>query len=112
MPYETELIGGFFHEYFYPLLYEYEALRQDCMPSGHTMITVLTVYLAWRHSKRHLLWLCPIAFFLILGTLVLRYHWFVDLLVAIPFVMLAIWLFPAPVSSASQSRGVGRASRR
>ena len=82
------------------MLYEAEGLRQDCMPSGHTMMTLLTIWLAWRHDRRQLAWLLPVGSFLMLATIVLRYHWFVDLVVALPFTGLAIWIWePESVSS-------------
>jgi membrane-associated phospholipid phosphatase len=76
------------------VIYRGETLRQDCMPSGHTMMTLLTMWLAWRHDRRQLLWLLPIGSLLILATVLLRYHWFVDLLVALPFTLAAMWMFP------------------
>ncbi len=94
--YDQALAGGPFFPTLHDWLYSGEALRQDCMPSGHTMMTLLTLLGAWMHSRRQLLWLAPIGSFLILGTLVLRYHWFVDLLAAIPFVLLALYLFDDP----------------
>jgi len=73
-------------------------LTQVTMPSGHTMMTLLTLHVAARHAPRQLIWLAPVSFFLILGTVVLRYHWFVDLMVAIPFTVLALWLFRGPAT--------------
>ncbi|MEZ5990643.1 MAG: phosphatase PAP2 family protein [Planctomycetota bacterium] len=93
LSYPAELAGGPGFRWLNPLLYEAEALRQDCMPSGHTMMTLLAFLLAWRYSRRQLLWLGPIGGFLILGTLVLRYHWWIDLCAALPFTALAWVLF-------------------
>lgn len=94
--FDDALVGGPLFPTLHRWLYEGEALRQDCMPSGHTMMTVLTLWLGWTYCRRQLTWLVPLAFFLILGTLVLRYHWFVDLVAAIPFVWLALVLFDDP----------------
>jgi len=91
--FDEALTGGPLFPALHRWLYEGEPLRQDCMPSGHTMMTVVTLYLAWMYSRRQLVWLLPLSFFLILGTLVLRYHWFVDLVAAVPFVLLALYLF-------------------
>lgn len=96
--FDDALVGGPLFPTLDRWLFEGEPLRQDCMPSGHTMMTVLTVWLAWIYSRRQLLWLLPLSFFLILGTLVLRYHWFVDLVAAIPFVLLALYLFDDPLA--------------
>jgi len=96
--YTGPLEGGVVFGWLHTTLDQYEALRQDCMPSGHTMMTLLTLHVAARHAPRQLIWLAPVSFFLILGTVVLRYHWFVDLMVAIPFTVLALWLFRGPAT--------------
>lgn len=92
--YATPLEGGAAFAVLNPLLFDLEAVRQDCMPSGHTMLTLLTCALAWRHARWQLLWLVPISSFLILATVVLRYHWLIDVLVAVPVTVLAWKLFP------------------
>lgn len=109
LDYETALRGGPLFGILNPLLHRLEGLRQDCMPSGHTMMTLLTITLAWRYSKRQLCWLAPIGGFLILGTIVLRYHWFVDLVVALPFTGLALLLFGRRTPSWSLIRSVRKA---
>jgi membrane-associated phospholipid phosphatase len=88
------LKGGFFYQTLDPLLKQFEGLKQDCMPSGHTMMTILTIHFAAKHARKQLIWLGPIGFFLVLGTLVLRLHWVVDLFVGAAFALLALWLFP------------------
>lgn len=57
-----------------------EVVNRDCMPSGHTMMTLLNMLLAWRYRSR-LRWL----FYLVGGSLIfstvyLRYHYVVDVL--------------------------------
>ena len=96
--YDTPLRGDAVFEFVHTTLYDLEPIRQDCMPSGHTMMTLLCVFLAWKHARRQLWWLLPVGGFLILGTVLLRYHWFVDVLAAVPFALLACWLF-APAAA-------------
>lgn len=69
-------------------------VNRDCMPSGHTMITLMNIILAFRyHSK--LRW-----FFLIVGaslifaTVYLRYHYVVDVIAGIICALLALWSAP------------------
>ncbi|MEZ5965706.1 MAG: phosphatase PAP2 family protein [Planctomycetota bacterium] len=63
-----------------------EANRFDCMPSGHTMMTLVTLELARRHAPRLLVVLLPIAGALVLATVVLRYHYVVDVVAGIVLV--------------------------
>ncbi len=100
------LVGGPLFGFLNRVLYEWEPLRQDCMPSGHTMITLCLWWAAWKTDPLQLLWLLPVGSFLILGTLVLRYHWGVDLLAGLAFAVLAILLFRG---GASPSPGKGEA---
>lgn len=92
LAYEKGLVGGPTFDTVHRLLYEYEALREDCMPSGHTMVTLIVLICAWRFDRRQLLWLVPIAGPLLVATLMLRYHWWIDVVAAIPFVILAFFL--------------------
>ena len=58
-----------------------EANPWDCFPSGHTMLTVASLIIAWRWH-RVLFWclLVP-ASLLIASTMLLRYHWAIDVAV-------------------------------
>lgn len=62
-------------------LHPEQMVNRDCMPSGHTWITIVNMYIAFKcHSKYKYL----ILFFglsLIVATIYLRYHYVVDLLV-------------------------------
>jgi membrane-associated phospholipid phosphatase len=55
-------------------------IARDCFPSGHTMISLVTVFLALRYEKKFapvgLLW----ATALIFSTVYLRYHYVIDVL--------------------------------
>lgn len=105
LDYAEPLAGLATFEFLHGLLYDLEALREDCMPSGHTMVTLLVVFSAWRFDKRQLLWLLPLALPLVFATIALRYHWWVDLVAALPFAALALLLFsrrvddPTPVQA-------------
>ncbi len=93
VPYPAPLSGGPVFRSIHPLLDRLEPIRQDCMPSGHTMVTLLVLYLAWRYDRRQLLWALPVGGFLILGTIVLRYHWWADLVAGAVFALFAGFLF-------------------
>ena len=57
-------------------------LRHDCMPSGHTTITLLPAVWAWRRWRRLATPLTVFTGLTMLATLVLRYHWLIDLVAA------------------------------
>jgi len=53
--------------------------KRDCMPSGHTQIVLMVLYLAHRYEKFLFYIFFPIICALILSTVYLRYHYIVDL---------------------------------
>jgi membrane-associated phospholipid phosphatase len=57
-----------------------EGLTRDCFPSGHTELTMLVLYCAWRFERR-LFWIILVpASALIFSTVYLRYHYVIDVL--------------------------------
>jgi len=62
------------------MLAEAEGVMRDCCPSGHTMISVLTVLLARRYARRFFPVACIWAGFIIFSSVYLRYHYVVDLI--------------------------------
>jgi membrane-associated phospholipid phosphatase len=62
---------------------ELEHTKLDVFPSGHTMITVSVLIVAWRRL-RWLFWvLLPVATLLVASTVYCRYHYVVDVLAGI-----------------------------
>lgn len=61
------------------LLAQAEGRMYDCMPSGHALVSMLTVLLSWRYAKRFfpvaLVWTVLLSF----STVYLRYHYVTDL---------------------------------
>lgn len=58
-----------------------ECNPRDCMPSGHTMLSLVAVILVWRHARSLLLPFLAVVVPLIAATLCLRYHWPIDVAV-------------------------------
>ncbi len=56
---------------------------RDCCPSGHTMVSLLTVLLAGRYAKRFLAPALVWTVLLMYSTMYLRYHYLIDLIVGI-----------------------------
>jgi len=53
--------------------------KRDCMPSGHTQIVLIVLYLAHRYERFLFYLFLPIICGLILSTVYLRYHYVIDL---------------------------------
>jgi membrane-associated phospholipid phosphatase len=55
-----------------------EGNQWDCFPSGHTMLSLVSLMLVWRHGRRWLLPFGAVVALLIAATVLLRYHWLTD----------------------------------
>jgi membrane-associated phospholipid phosphatase len=53
--------------------------KRDCMPSGHTTIALLVLFLSYRYARLLFYLFCPIVGALILSTVYLRYHYVIDI---------------------------------
>lgn len=73
------------------LLYAAEANRWDCFPSGHTMLSLVSVALVWRHARRWLWLFLPVATLLVFSTMALRYHWVIDVVAGALLVWPTLW---------------------
>ena len=67
-------------------------VNRDCMPSGHTMVTLITIILVYQNNSkfRHLILVLGIS--LIIATVYLRYHYVVDLIAGILLVYPTLWI--------------------
>ncbi len=83
------LIGGGLHRTMQAL----ELRMPDAFPSGHTLMSLVLVFLAKRHGSARTLWVVvPTAAGCILATVALRYHYVVDVLASFALFPAAIWL--------------------
>jgi len=71
-----------------------EAVSRDCMPSGHTWITLVNIWLAHKYRSISRYWIYFFGTGLIFATVYLRYHYVVDILAGIALAGLTIWLEP------------------
>ena len=60
-----------------------EHTKLDAFPSGHTMITVAVLIVAWLRARKLFWVLLPVALLLIFSTMYCRYHYVVDVLAGI-----------------------------
>jgi membrane-associated phospholipid phosphatase len=62
---------------------ELEHTKLDAFPSGHTMITIAVLIVAWKRHRKAFWSLLPVAALLIVSTMYCRYHYLVDVLAGI-----------------------------
>ncbi len=73
------LEGNFIADFVSHLLNLLENNKRDCMPSGHTAIGLIVLFLSYRYARLLFYLFCPIVAALILSTVYLRYHYVIDL---------------------------------
>jgi membrane-associated phospholipid phosphatase len=88
----SELPPGVVGEQLRDLLDHWEKTKTDAFPSGHTMVTLATLICARRRRPALYHALLPVGTLLIIATILLTYHYVVDVLAAVPLVVLAFWL--------------------
>ncbi len=74
------LEGSFITDFVRDILNTLEHNKRDCMPSGHTQIALIVLYLAYRYQRVLFYVFLPFVCGLILSTVYLRYHYVIDLL--------------------------------
>lgn len=67
------------------------AAQRDVFPSGHTMLTLVAIVLAYRYRTRVRSSMLALGALLILATVYLRYHYFVDLLAGALLAIPCLW---------------------
>jgi len=87
----AELPAGTVGEPLRDLLDNWETTKTDAFPSGHTMVTLATLACARRRRRQLYYALLPVGTLLIAATILLTYHYVIDILAAIPCLGLA-WL--------------------
>jgi membrane-associated phospholipid phosphatase len=88
------LDGGFLTPFTRDILNAMEHNKRDCMPSGHTQIALMTLFLSYRFERRLFYVLLPCVCGLILSTIYLRYHYVIDLMVGATLAVLCTILAP------------------
>ena len=83
--YAVPLEGSFITDFVRDTLNALEHNKRDCMPSGHTQIVLMVLFLAHRYERFLFYIFLPIICGLILSTVYLRYHYVIDLFVGAAF---------------------------
>lgn len=76
--YNEPIHAGAIYSFIYAFLDRFEHIKQDCFPSGHVAISVLTNLLVFDINKKIGYFIMPLVIILILATLALRYHYGID----------------------------------
>ena len=71
-----------------------DIVNRDCMPSGHTMMTFITMVIAFQFKSKYKWFVLVIGCSLIFSTVYLRYHYVVDVIAGIAFALLTLWVEP------------------
>ena len=71
------------------------SVLRDAFPSGHTMLTVMTLIFAFRYKATVRWFLLPLGLSLIISTVLLRYHYVIDVIAGIAFAIFAVKTAPA-----------------
>lgn len=71
-----------------------EIVSRDCMPSGHTMLTLINMLLVYKYKTKFKWFFYLVGGCLILSTLYLRYHYGIDVIAGIIFAIISIYIEP------------------
>jgi membrane-associated phospholipid phosphatase len=69
-------------------------VQRDVFPSGHTMITLVVIFLSIKLKSRSRFFLIPVGTLLIFATVYLRYHYVIDLIGGLAFMLFCVFTAP------------------
>lgn len=72
-----------------------ELTQRDVFPSGHTMMTLVLIAIAWRYRLRVRWFVTGTGILLMVATVYQRYHYVVDLVAGAVFMLWCVWSAPA-----------------
>jgi membrane-associated phospholipid phosphatase len=83
---------------------ELENTKFDVFPSGHTMIAVVVMIVAFQRARDAFWWLLPVAVCLVISTVYCRYHYVVDVIAGTVLAVITVPLGDRIYDWAVQSR--------
>lgn len=66
-------------------------VQRDVFPSGHTQMTLLTMYATIKFNTKTRYFIIPIGTLLIISTVYLRYHYVIDVIAGAIFMIITLW---------------------
>jgi membrane-associated phospholipid phosphatase len=88
------LEGSFLTDFVRDTLNHLEHNKRDCMPSGHTQLSLITLFLAYRYRRSLLPLLTLLVAGVIASTIYLRYHYVIDLFVGVAVAIACVIVAP------------------
>jgi membrane-associated phospholipid phosphatase len=88
----TGLHGFFFAEPMMTFLNKLEGIKRDAFPSGHTGVTLIVLYLAYKYDRKFFRIALPVVSALIFATVYCRYHYVVDVIAGFALTLITIIL--------------------
>jgi len=85
------LTGVFLMEHIHHLLNSLEGIQRDAFPSGHTAMTLLTLYYAGKYHRPYFYVMIVIASLLVFSTVYLRYHYVSDVIAGVLLMIFVVW---------------------
>jgi membrane-associated phospholipid phosphatase len=92
--YSVHLQGSFITDFVRDTLNALEHNKRDCMPSGHTQIVLIALYLAHRYERLIFYIFLPIICALVFSTVYLRYHYVVDIFAGVVLAIGCVMIGP------------------
>jgi membrane-associated phospholipid phosphatase len=68
--------------------------QRDVFPSGHVQLTLVLMYLAYRSRLKSRHFILAFGILLVISTVYLRYHYVVDVIAGVLFMLITIWTAP------------------
>lgn len=66
--------------------------QRDAFPSGHAIMIILITYLSHKIKSNSFYFYLPYSILMLFSTVYLRYHYVIDLIAAVPFVLITIFV--------------------
>jgi len=67
-------------------------VQRDVFPSGHTMMTGITMYLSVKFESKTKWFLVPVGLLLMFSTVYLRYHYVIDVIAGLICMVFSLWI--------------------
>jgi len=68
--------------------------QRDVFPSGHTQLTLVLIFLAYQSRLKSRHFILAVGVLLVISTVYLRYHYVIDVIAGIVFMLITIWTGP------------------